>query len=150
METIFRLLLKRPAVAQAEETPSIPLAQNSNLQADMGQAMQARDVRAALKAAASKFVTTAGFCGDPKAIGLYPQFKQLKNELDPLEKKAKVTQADMAKAIKSALGDTPANLVKKKTLDALAANLRDSIVAIKQLPEEHKRAITITWIKSSV
>ncbi|MEK7764371.1 MAG: hypothetical protein AAB433_22590 [Nitrospirota bacterium] len=141
METIFRLLLKRPAVAQAEETPSIPLAQNSNLQADMGQAMLAPDVRAALKAAASKFIATAGFAGDPKAIAQYPQFKQLKSELDELEKKSKVTHADVAKAINNAFGDTPANLVKKKTLNALAANFRDSIVAIKQLPEQHKRPV---------
>lgn len=58
MEPVFRLHLQRPAVAQSEEAPSIRLAQNSNLQVAMAQTMQAKDVRAALKAAASQFVST--------------------------------------------------------------------------------------------
>src|SRR6266436_5863131 len=141
MEPLFRLLLKRPAVSQSEDAPSIPLSQNSSLQAEMGQALQARDVRAALKAAAAKFVATPNFYGDPKSLAQYAQFKQLKTNLDALEEKAKVTNADLVAAVRNAFGDTPANLVKKKTLDQLASNIRDSILAIKQLPEEHHRPI---------
>ena len=49
MESLFRLLLARPAVVQDEQTPSIRLAQTSQFQTELGQAQQATERRDALK-----------------------------------------------------------------------------------------------------
>lgn len=38
METLFRLVLKRPAVSQSEDAPSIELSQATDFQAELGQA----------------------------------------------------------------------------------------------------------------
>ena len=141
METLFRLLLKRPALIQDEDTPSVRLAQNSQFQAALGQAQQNQNPRDALKAAARQFITTAGFVGGPKNLPIYDKLKALGASLDALEQKKAVTNAEVAKAIEDAFGKKPANLVKDKDLDAPMAHLKDSLIAIKLLPEEHRRRI---------
>lgn len=141
METLFRLVLMRPAIAQSEDAPSIRLSQNSQFQAALGQAQQNQNLRDALKAVARQFIATAGFVGGPKNLAIYDQLKALGVGLDALEQNKKVTNADVAKAIENAFEKKPADLVENKTLDAPIAFLKDSLLAIKLLPEEHRRQI---------
>ena len=141
METLFRLVLTRPAIAQDEDAPSIRLAQNSNFQAALGQAQQTQNPREALKAAARQFIATPVFAGGPRDLGIFEQLKKLGVGLDALEQKKNITNAEVAKAIEDAFGAKPAGLVKNKTLDAPMTSLRDSLIAIKLLPEEHRRPI---------
>lgn len=141
METLFRLLLKRPAITQNEDAPSVRLAQNTQFQAALGQAQQNQNPRDALKAVARQFITMAGFVGGPKNLPIYDKLKALGLALDALEPNKAVTSAEVAKAIEDAFGKKPANLVKDKDLDAPIAALKDSLIAIKLLPEEHRRQI---------
>jgi hypothetical protein len=141
METLFRLVLKRPAIAQSEDASSIRLAQDSQFQAALGQAQQTPKPREALKTVTRQFVGTPTFIGDPKKLAVFEKLKKLSDEFDTLEKKENVPNADVAKAIEDSFGSKPANLVKNKTLDPYLASHKDSIIAIKQLPEEHKRRI---------
>lgn len=135
METLFRLLLTRPAITQSEEAPSIHLAQNSQFQAALGQAQQSQNPRDDLKAVARQFI------GDSKVLTIYNELKELRAELDALEPKKNVTNAEVAKAIEDAFGKKPADLVKNKNLDAPMASLKDILIAVKLLPEEHRRPI---------
>ena len=141
METLFRFILKRPAIAQSEDAPSIRLAQASQFQAALGQAQQDPKPREALKTVARQFVGTPTFIGDPKKLDIFEKLTKLSVDLDGLEKKKNVPNADVSKAIEDSFGDKPANLVKNKTLDPFLATLKDSIIAIKQLPEEHRRPV---------
>ncbi|HEV8577821.1 MAG TPA: hypothetical protein VGX68_01965 [Thermoanaerobaculia bacterium] len=150
MESLFRLVLSRPAIAQSEATPSIRLAQNSQFQADLAQAHNTDDPREALKAVARQFVATPGFVGDPKKVAIYEQLKALAVELAVLEKKKNLANAEVAKAIDDAFGkknaavlveNFDAALLKDINVDAPMAVLRDSLIAIKLLPEEQWRAI---------
>jgi hypothetical protein len=141
METLFRLLLTRPPVTQDEDAPSVRLAQNSQFQAALGQAQQSQNSRDALKAVARQFITTAGFVAGPKTLPIYDKLKALEHALDALESKKVVTNAEVAKAIEDAFKKKPADLVKDKDLDASMAVLKDSLIAIKLLPEEHRRPI---------
>lgn len=141
METLFRLLLTRPAITQDEGAPSVRLAQNSQFQAALGQAQQNQNPRDALKAVARQFIATAGFVGGPKNLPIYDELKALGLSLDALEPKKAVTNAEVAKAIEDAFKKKPADLVKDKDLEAPMAALKDSLVAIKLLPEEHRRSI---------
>ena len=141
METLFRLVLTRPAVSQSEDAPSIPLTQNSQFQAALGQAQQSKNPREALKAVANQFITTQAFVGDPKNLALYGELRKLQNELDTLEPKKNVTNDHVAKAIEDSFGAKPADLVKNKTLEAPLDSLKDSLIAIKLLPGEQRRPI---------
>lgn len=141
METLFRFVLKRPAIAQSEDAPSIRLAQDSQFQAALGQAQQDPKPREALKTVARQFVGTPAFIGDPKKLAIFEKLIQLSADLDALEKKKNVPNADVAKAIEDSFSAKPADLIKNKTLDPFLATLKDSIIAIKQLPEEHRRPI---------
>lgn len=142
MEHLFRLVLTRPAIAQDESTPSVRLAQDSDFQASLGQAQQEeRTRREAMKTVARLFMGTAGFVGDPKNLPLHDPLKELDATLDELEEKQDVTNADLADAIEGAFGKEPADLIQAGTLNAPIAALRDSLIAIKHLPEEHRRPI---------
>lgn len=141
MESLFRLILTRPAIVQDEGVPSVRLAQESQFQAALGQAQQSENPRNALKAVARKFIATAEFVGEPKDLEIYGPLKALEAALDALQKKKDVTQAELAQAIEEAFGKKPADLIRDKTLDTPMAALKDSIIAIKLLPEEHRRPI---------
>lgn len=141
METLFRLMLKRPAITQDENAPSVGLAQNTQFQAALGQVQQNQNPRDALKVVARQFITTAGFIGGPKSLSIYDKLKALGLALDALEPNNAVTNAEAAKAIEDAFKKKPADLVKAKDLDAPMAALKDSLIAIKLLPEEHRRPI---------
>ncbi len=140
METLFRFVLKRPAIAQSEETPSIRLAQDSEFQAALGQAQQSEKSREAMKAVASQFIKGPAFVGDPKDLDLYDQLKMLDVALNDLEKKDEVTNGDVVKAIVDTFRAEPAELVKDELVIGVV-RLRDSLIAIKLLPEEHRRPL---------
>ena len=141
MENLFRLVLTRPAVAQDEETPSIPLAQNTDFQVALAKAYESRNRREAVKAVAREFIGSRRFVGDPKDLAVHDELRALDPDLDALEAKAAVTAAQLGKAVEDAFGKKPGPLVTSKALDAPAASLRDSLIAIKLLPEEHRRPI---------
>jgi hypothetical protein len=141
VENLFRLLLNRPAVTQDESAPSIPLAQNTAFQRALEQAQQNKDPRKALKRIARQFVASPGFVGDPTSLPLANQLKALAADLDALEPKENVGNGEVAAAIKNRMGKTPSDLVADHSLEAPLASLKDSILAIKQLPEEHRRPI---------
>ncbi|MFO7906212.1 MAG: hypothetical protein R6U98_26380, partial [Pirellulaceae bacterium] len=61
--------------------------------------------------------------------------------LDLLEKKKTVTKADLEKAVEDAFGSNPAAVINKKTPDAAAKTLKDSIIVIKLLPEQHRKPL---------
>jgi hypothetical protein len=141
METLFKFTLARPAIIQEENAPSILLSQDSPFQAALGQAQQNENPREAIKPVARQFIASAEFVGDPKNLPLYGKLKVLSAEFEKLEKKQNVTNAKAAAAVEEAFGKKPADLVGDKDLDAPAASLKDSLIAIKHLPEEHRRNV---------
>ena len=141
METLFRLVLKRPAIVQDENTPSIILSQNTPFQAALAQAHQSRNPREALKAAARQFIASQDFTGDPAILPIAGKLSALSLELSTLEKKDNVSNQDVSDAINRSFGKSPRQLIADGNLDTAFTTLRDSIIAIKQLPEEHRRQI---------
>ncbi|MEO7427595.1 MAG: hypothetical protein ABI036_20595 [Fibrobacteria bacterium] len=141
METLFKFVLTRPAVSQSEDAPSILLAQNTPFQSELAQAVSARDRRAAFKAVAARFVKDPSFVGDPKSLPAAAALRALDGKLYELEKQPNVLNADLLKAIEESFGEKPAVLIERKVLEAPKAFLKDSILAIKLLPEEHSRPI---------
>ena len=52
-----------------------------------------------------------------------------------------MTNTEVANAIKTAFGETPAKLISNHTLDGPIAALKDSLIVIKLMPEEHRRPV---------
>jgi len=141
MENLFRLVLTRPPVVQDESAPSIRLAQDSAFQTALAQAHENQNPRRALKAAARQFMITPNFVGDPTGLPIHAELKALGAQLDTLEKNASVSNTNIADAIEHEFGETPAKLIDDHTLDGPTADLKDSLIAIKLIPEEHGRPV---------
>lgn len=141
METLFRLILTRPAVDQSEDRPSIRLTEASGFQAALGVAQKQENPREAMKEVARQFVASAEFVGGPEDVQGVDKLKMLSAGLNTLEKKQNVTNGDVAKMVEDIYDANPANLVKNKTLEPAIVSLKDAILAIKLLPEEHHRRI---------
>jgi hypothetical protein len=141
METLFRLMLTRPAIEQSEDAPSIPLAQNTPFQAALGKAWQNSDPRKSLKAEALKYVKSKAYLASPQDVPVNRQLKTLSLAFDNLEKKKSVTKADLSKALDEAFGNTLSSAPVRKKLDDSAVSLKDSLIAIKLLPEEHNKPL---------
>ncbi len=141
METLFRLLLARPAIAQDDENPSILLAQNTNFQAALAASVQDPDPRAILKNASRQFIATAGYAKTIAQVPLNAELKLVGEAFNDLEAQGTATPAKVAKAIKDAFGGTVAATVGKQPFKDAETMLKDTILAIKQLPAEHARPI---------
>ncbi len=143
MENLFRLVLTRPPISQDQDAPSVPLEQNSPFQVALAQAQQNENPREPLKVLARQFIASTAFVNDPKKLAIYGQLIAFEAALDTLERKRTVNNADLVKAIEEAFDKKLADLLKSKVLDTSLASLRDSLLAIKLLPEEHGRPIEV-------
>lgn len=140
-EVLFRMVLKRPAVAQSEEAASIRLAQDSPLQAALGQALHSEKPREALKAAARQYAAGPDFLGAAERLPLRDPLRAFAAALAELETKERVTNGELVKAVEDAFGSKPAELTNADAFKVSMTRLKDSITAIKYLPEEHTRPI---------
>jgi len=141
MEPLFRLALIRPAVAQDPANPSIPTAQESDFQQALADALRTQRPREAAQRIARAFVASEDFLGSPAETPASRALAELAAALDELERRPQLARQDVVDAVERTLGDAPAALVENPDLQRGRARLRDSILAIKQLPEEHGRPI---------
>jgi hypothetical protein len=141
MEPLFRLRLLRPPVEQDPVNPSIATAQASQLQKDLAQAGSGAQPRDALQRVARAFVAGSDFIGSPAANPLSAPQAALGSALDTLERAGSVSNAAVAQAIQTAFGHAPAEVAKGPDVATSMRRLRDSLLAIKLLQEEHGRPI---------
>ncbi|MGF7213221.1 hypothetical protein GGE65_007858 [Skermanella aerolata] len=141
MEPLFRFALIRPPVAQDPDRLSISIAQDSPFQRALAEAAQSGQPRPELQRVARQFIADPTFIGDPRANPLSAQLVSLASELDRLTARPNVSHADLVAAIERAFDYPLPNFVENGTVDEAKARLRDTLLAIKQLPEEHGRPI---------
>ncbi len=140
METLFKFALARPAVDQAGDAPSISLAQDTPFQAQIAAAV-GDAVRAQRRAIAAAFVAGNDFTPEVSSLSLASQWTAVADALDALEQPGDVSRADVFEAIESALGEELAKFMERKEVWADRQRLRDSILAIKLLPQAHRRPV---------
>jgi hypothetical protein len=141
MEPLFRFVLVRPAVAQDPENPSIDLAQETPFQQKLAEAAKAEQAYPALLRTAREFVNTPDFIGSLDANPLVDQLEKFGLALDDLENDPAVSHDRVVDAVEDAFGAVPGQLVQRTEFNTAMQNLRDSLLAIKQLQEEHGRPI---------
>jgi hypothetical protein len=140
MEPLFRLTLRRPPVAQDPESPSISLVQDSDFQSALSQGLGTLQPRPAVQRLARSFVAEAEFIGSPEANPLHRQLTAFARALDDLDQSPTVSSAEVAQAVRNAFEDQdPEALVQSSAYSSSMRRLRDSLLVIKLLPEEHGR-----------
>ncbi|WP_431912631.1 hypothetical protein [Nonomuraea jabiensis] len=142
MENLFRLMLTRPAVAQDPETPSIPLGQDTPFQDALREAVGAAQRRTAIEAAATAYVAGSEFIGDPAGTPLGAELDRLAGRLDEMEDVDVSASPEMVRqAIDDVFGMSPNQVTGLEDFQNAVRRLKDSLVAIKVLQEEHARPI---------
>jgi hypothetical protein len=147
MEPLFRLALVRPAVEQDPANPSIDLTQDTPFQKALMEAAQSENPRDALMQVARSFVAGGDFIGSPAGSPLGAGSAKFSAALERLERNSTANHTKLVKAVEDAFGMSPKALVESETYKSTVRNLRDSLLAIKQLQEEHSRPIeALTWL----
>lgn len=141
METLFRFRLARPAMEQREETASIRLQQeNSSLQENLmlSRGKKKSEIRSALKKSANDFANSGNeFVDSPQKLNIYEQLKKIDLAFDTLESESDLGQDTLVTMIESAFEGMSLHKIVSEVLSAPSARLKDSIIAIKLLPEKH-------------
>src|SRR5690348_13437626 len=138
MEELFRLMLQRPAIAQDQTNPSIDLSQDTPYQQAVRTALKSGTPAADLATASLAYVASAGFIGTPPANPYAGNLAALESALAALDP---VNPTKVRAAVKAAFNANPGPLSKNGDFTAALTRLRDSIVAIKAVQEEHSRDI---------
>lgn len=141
METLFNFLHIRPPVEPREDITSISLASESAFQEKLREAAGADAPRDKLKAQARKFVASKGFIGKPEGLRYQRELRQLAQRFDDQQQRDTADPDDLTAAVQDTFGKSPAELVGMAQFEADVTALRDSILAIKFLPEEHRRPL---------
>lgn len=126
---------------QDEAEHGITLSQHSDFQADLGKARSSSDKRAAMKKAAKTFTTSKRFITSPRQLPMDEGLDALARALDASGRAGTVSPETFRKEVEKHLGFTAEEAAAKKLFEEPLAQLRDSILAIKLLPEEHHRPL---------
>jgi hypothetical protein len=141
VEPLFRLTLIRPAVNQDESNPSIDLAQDTPLQKALEDAAKADKPREALREAALEYTAGPDYVPTAEAHPLSAELAEFRVALGELENAQSLTHAQVEDAVQAAFGESSVTLAGSADVDAVMQRLKDSLLAIKQVQEEHGRPI---------
>ncbi|MDF1781668.1 MAG: hypothetical protein P1U67_10260 [Alcanivoracaceae bacterium] len=141
METLFKFSHIRPPIEPEKELVSIRLATTSAFQKKLKQAIEAANSRKKMKDAATQFVATAEFIKRADELHYADQLASLRQSLDALENLADVDNDAVNHEITESFSKKAAQVVAEPAFSKELINLRDSLVAIKLLPEEHRRPL---------
>lgn len=141
MEPLFRLVVTRSAIEHDDDTARIPLRQDSPLQQALAAARAAGASRDQVKSIAQTHVDSTGFVGDPRSLAIHAELRGLASALEVLQRQASVDNVDVVRAVQAAFGKSPSELVSDGVPGEALTLLRDSVVAVKLLPKEHRRRL---------
>lgn len=140
MEPLFRLTLRRPAIAQDPENPSIVLSSGTALQnALIG--LGTGDIRDQAVQLALAFAQSQDFIAKPQSNPFAGPLSDLAKLFDAAELAQQLTAANLHDAVNQAFGKTPPNVVADPAFGKVWSQLADSLLAIKVLKQEHRRPI---------
>ena len=138
MEDLFRLVLHRPAIEQDQRNPSIDLTQESPYQNALRHAITSGGLDTAAVPLSQQLMASPRFLGDPTGNPYAAGLASLGSALDDL---TDVDPTTVQEAIEQALGDAAGTVVAQAGFDETVQRLRDSVVAIKAVQEEHSRPV---------
>ena len=140
MESIFKFVLHRPAVQQKPDL-IINLSQDSDYQIELAKSINQNNPREILKKASGDFVKTKNFIKSSSELKIYDKLIIFQTKLDELSKKTNITSEEIKNSVKDSFGSTVVTIIKDKDYLSSVKNLKDTIIAIKYLPEQHEKPI---------
>ncbi|MEM9545055.1 MAG: hypothetical protein AAGA77_03735 [Bacteroidota bacterium] len=140
MESLFKFILRRPPVKK-EENMFIDLSQETDYQADLATSIGKENAREILKAASEKFIQTSNFIKKPSEVVGYEKTMTFIDKLNELDKKGSILIPELRKAVEESFGMTVSDTLKSDAYLKAIETLKDSILAIKHLPQLHQKPI---------
>ncbi len=134
METLFRFVQIRTTAS--DEIEAINISQDTGLQNEL-----LTTDRVKQKAAARKFITTKKFISNVAQLPIGKAIAKFTKEINLLENLGDPSPADIHTKIKESFGEPTDVLIGKTNYKNAVRDLRDSILAIKYLPEAHSYPI---------
>lgn len=141
METLFNFIHIRPPVEPREDITSISLATESTFQEKLREFASSDTPREKIKGQARKFVASKAFIGARESLLFDTQLRTVGASFDALQEASAVDPDDLVAAVEEAFGKSPTELVAMAQYQKELSVLKDSILAIKFLPEEHRRPL---------
>lgn len=138
MESLFRLMLVRPASTPEPESSGVDLTQDSQLQKAIIESAGADDAKAQARAAALRFARSNRFLPGPAANPLADTLGELQAALDALADADVVGHDELVTAVEDAFGQAPDAVVASAAYNRALERVRDSIVAIKYARDLHR------------
>ncbi|PVH68884.1 hypothetical protein DL98DRAFT_599137 [Cadophora sp. DSE1049] len=121
--------------------PPIVLAQDGQFQKDLKKSAVSNTPRESLESVSRTFIASDKFISSIDGSQFQKKVVEFSAIVDKLETAGIVGLKAVSKVVKQAFGQEPSDLVKSVELVSLLQGLRDSIVAIKYVQEEHHRPI---------
>ncbi|KAB8339245.1 hypothetical protein FH972_022179 [Carpinus fangiana] len=141
-ETLFQFSLLRPAVQQDPKLPNIQLTQATEFQKKLGLAVVSAKPRDNIVLAAKELIADRSrFVVDPSGTPFSAKVIAFGRAVDNITSDAGIDKAKVIQAVQDAFGSAPAQVVATDDYKNFLSNLRDSVLAIKYVQEEHSRPI---------
>ena len=141
METLFKFAHIRPPVEPDTRLGSILLASSSAFQQKLVAALAGSQARKKMKETAQKHVEGTQFIHDKAGLRYARELDALSEALVPLEQGDSLDHDTVDQAVKQSFGKNAKQLVADNNFAAELEKLRDSLVAIKLLPAQHRRPV---------
>ncbi|MDX1501174.1 MAG: hypothetical protein R3325_02345 [Thermoanaerobaculia bacterium] len=134
------MTLIRPPVAQDPDHPSIELAQESEFQVSLAATLDAESPRTEALRVARGFQNTSAFVDAPSSLALGRELAGFGSALDEMNDDD-VSPDAVRQLVHDAFGRAPEEVASDPGFETSVRRLRDSIIAVKHVGEEHGTAL---------
>ena len=140
METLFKFVLERPA-SKLEDDLIIDLNQDTDYQAALAESINSNKPREVLKSASENMVKSDVYVKQLKELSIFEKLITFRAKLDLLEQDERISEDKIKNAIKNSFGVAMAEVIRDPEFLNALARLKDSVIAIKHLSDEHNNPL---------
>lgn len=141
MESLFRFNIVREANRSSDEIDPIDLAANTSFQNDAAAIPDGDGRRNQLRVLADSFIESNAFISDIGGVPVLKALDDAATAIDALIDSGIAGRADVEGALTAALGGAPGPFVAANDVQNRINSIKDSILAIKLSPRNHKRPL---------
>ncbi|MDN5881464.1 MAG: hypothetical protein L0H37_03740, partial [Nitrosospira sp.] len=141
METLFRFNIVREANRTEDEIVVINLAVATTFQNSAGAIPNGANRRDQLHTLAANFIASSTFISSISNIAALAALETAGTAIDALIDEGRFARADVDSALMAALGGEPGPFIAANAVASRIPTLKDSILAIKMSPPNHKRPL---------
>ncbi|HEY9097078.1 MAG TPA: hypothetical protein VIN35_15130, partial [Hydrogenophaga sp.] len=141
MESLFRFNIVREPNRNEDEITVIDLTASTTFQNSAGAIPNGPNRRPQLHALAASYIASPTFIASVSGIPALAALEQASTSIDILIEKGAFQRAELNAALTAALGSDPVAFAATNAVTSRVPALKDSILAIKMSPADHKRPL---------